>query len=702
MIKSLAPFFSPSGAAIIGASANPAKLSHGILKNLIESEYKGAVYPVNPGSQEILGRKCYADISTVPDPLDLAVSILPAPATPAVLEACGQRGLKAVIIISGGFREVGSEGLALENECLTIARRYGMRLIGPNCVGTIDLYSGLNTTFIKGVPECGYIGFLSQSGAICGAVIDYVRDKGIGFSNFTSLGNEADVDETDVIEYLAEDPNTKVIAAYLEAIRDGRRFMEVAARVSRRKPIVVLKVGNTEAGARAVSSHTGSLAGSQSAYQAAFLQSGVITVHTAEELFDVAAALVYQPLPEGERVAIVTNSGGPAALASDSLSLHGLKLAELKVETKNHLRQHLIPSAQVDNPVDMLGGAEPKDYQAALDLVLADDQVDAVISILTPQALVNPADVAKTIIDRASKGKKTVLSSFMGGESVVEARQVLHRNSLPMYIFPERTGQVLGSMLRYRRWLEKPDERRAALPGIDPQQAAAALARAGGNVLGEADARPLLSAYGISLIPGDAASSPQQAAKIAGEIGFPVALKIISPDILHKSDAGGILLGLEDADQVESAAQEMMERIAKTHPQARLLGFLVEKMAPKGYEVIIGMKRDPSFGPLLMFGMGGILVELVGDIAFRVAPLSRQQAQEMILATKAGRLLGGLRGSEPGDIDALVDCTLRLGQLSLDRPEIAEIEINPLLVMGRGQGVFALDARAILGEMSRS
>ena len=395
MTHSLSPFFAPKGVAIIGASSNSNKLSFGIFKTLTLYGYQGGVYPVNPKASEILGLRCYPDVASVPDPVDLAVVVLPAESVPVTLEMCGKRGIRAVTIISGGFKEVGGEGKLLEEKCLQIARQYDMRLVGPNCVGTMDMHSGLNTTFIAGVPDRGAIAFLSQSGAVCGGIVDYVRGKQVGFSNFVSLGNEVDVTETDMIEFLADDPNTKVITAYVEMIRDGRRFLEVASKVSKKKPIVILKAGRTNAGARAVSSHTGSIAGAYTAYQAAFKQAGVIEVESVVEMFDVANALACQPLPEGVRTAIVTNSGGPAALTSDGLAANGLQLATLAKATQDHLRAHLNPSAQVGNPVDMLGGAEPGDYRMALQSVVEDAGVDLIVPILVPQALIYPEEVAE-------------------------------------------------------------------------------------------------------------------------------------------------------------------------------------------------------------------------------------------------------------------------------------------------------------------
>lgn len=696
MPSSLTPFFDAAGVAVIGASGNPRKLSHGILRNLVNSTYKGGIYPVNPGSPEILGKTCYADISSVPDPVELAVIVLPAAATPETLEACGKRGIKAAVIISGGFKEVGAGGLDLEKKCLDIASHYHMRLIGPNCVGTMSLHSGLNTTFIHGVPDAGGIGFLSQSGAVCGGVVDHLHGKKVGFSHFISLGNEADVTETDIIEYLGDDPGTRVIAAYVEQIRDGRRFLEVARQVSQKKPIVLIKAGRTSAGARAVSSHTGSLAGSHSAYQAAFKQSGVIEVNTVAELFDVAMAFDFQPIPAGKRTVIITNSGGPAALASDSLSVNGLTLEDLEEETKATLRQYLNPSAQVGNPVDMLGGAEPKEYALTISALLKDKNVDIVLPILVPQALINPAEVAQAIVDASRGSTKPVLTCIMGDMSVGEARLVLQGNRVPMYTFPESMGSVLSAMLRYDAWRKKPAFKPVALAAVDKSGAEKMLRGARQiKVLGEAETRPLLEAYGIPVIKGGMARNPVAAASLAEQIGFPVAMKIVSAQILHKSDVGGIRLNLANENEVMEAYERLFIDIQKKMPEAKLEGVLIEQMAPRGQEIIVGLRRDPGFGPLIMFGLGGIYVELFKDVSFRIAPVSAEEALEMIHETQAGRLLTGFRGQPKADLNAVVECIQRLGQMALDFPEIEEAEVNPLLVFPEGQGALALDGRVI-------
>ena len=696
MTTDLAPFFSPAGVAIIGASTNPRKLSYGILKNLTLYGYTGGIYPVNPKADQILGLKVYPDVSEVPDPVELAVIVLPAGMTPDVIRSCGKRGIKAAIIISGGFREVGGNGVVLEQECLQIADEYGMRLIGPNCVGTVDLLTGLNTTFIEGLPVKGSIGFLSQSGAVCGGVVDYIADKGIGFSHFASLGNELDVDESDMIAYFGAHPAVKVIAAYVEGIQDGQKFIRTAQRVSRDKPIVLLKAGRSDAGAQAVSSHTGSLAGSYAAYQAAFKQAGVIEVDDLPALFDVAWGLSCQPLPKGNRVAIFTNAGGPAALASDALDANGFKLATITAEKQAQLAEKLNPSAQVSNPVDMLGGAEPLEFAHCLETLIDDPEVDVLLPMLVPQSLVNPGDVARAIVEQARKTNKTVLACMVGEQSLTEARQVLHENEIPMSIFPEVPGKVLGAMQFYRSWLEK--DRGKVFRFTDTQEAEvqSTLEDAPRKALGEAETRPVLKAYGLNLIPGAVAGDADEAASIAEEIGFPVAAKVVSPQILHKSDLGGIALNLTDAASIKDAVNAMQDRIGAAAPEAVIEGYLVEKMAPKGLELIIGMRRDPTFGPLMMFGLGGVVVELFKDVGFGIAPLSPQQAREMIESTRAGKLLQGFRGGPVYDLDAVVDVIGRLSQLALDHPSIAEVEVNPLLVLPEGQGALVLDARMII------
>ncbi len=697
MTSSLKPFFEPRGVAIIGASASQDKLSFGILNNLMSYGYRGGIYPVNPKSEEILGIPCFPEICQVPDPVDLAVIVLSSKLIPSVLEECGKRSIKAAIIISGGFKEVGDEGKDLELEILRIAKEYAIRMIGPNCVGTMNLVTGLNTTFIKGIPSTGGIGFISQSGAVCGGVVDHYAKKGIGFSHFLSLGNEADITETDMIEYLGEDGDTRVIAAYVEGIRDGHRFINVAKKVSAKKPVVILKAGQSEEGAKAVSSHTGSLAGSHAAYQAAFKQSGVIEASSTTDLLNIAVSLDWMNIPSGNRVAIITNSGGPAALASDSLALNGIKLASISQITQEKLKEKLNPSAQTANPVDMLGGANEDEFSYALDLVLSDPGVDMALPILVPQALVKPENVAQAIVDSSKKSSKPVIVCLMGNESIHDASMILQKNHIPMVDFPEMAGVMFGAL-----------NKRACMRDVSinkPETAANSVAEIvklifrdnpNKKVWAEHDARQILTAYGIPLIEGGLTNSVNDGLALANSLGYPIVMKAASEQLLHKSEAGVVKVGIRNDQEFSETYGLLFSQIRNHNQQAKIDGILIEKMAPKGEEVIIGMKRDPGFGPMLMFGMGGVFVELFKDVAFRIAPIDINDAMQMITETKAYQLLNGWRGGEKYDLDAITNTILRISYLVTDFPQIQEIEINPLRVYTNGKGAQGLDCRMIL------
>lgn len=697
MPSSLTPFFNAKGVAVLGASSNPHKLSYGIVRNLLINGYQGEVYPVNPNADEILGKKVYANIADVPDPVELAVVVLPVTMIRETMQAIGDRGIKAVVIITGGFKELGPDGAKVEKEVKEIADSYGMRVVGPNCVGTMDVRTGLNSTFIGGVPPAGPIAFISQSGAICGGVIDLIINSKIGFSHFASLGNEMDVTETDMLEFFAEDDHVKVIAMYVEGIADGQRFIEVARKVSRKKPIVFLKAGKNDAGAKAVSSHTGSLAGSYTAYQSALKQAGVLEVDSIDQLFHLSWALGTQPLPRGKRVAMTTNAGGAAALAADSLDFNGFDLAKISPEIQNRLREKLNPSAQVSNPVDMLGSVSPADYQWSLSNLDADDGVDVMLPILVPQALVDTLGVSKAWVEIGKQTKKTFLTCLMGERSTGESNELLNLNGIPVYNLPHLAGPVLKGMWTYKQTLESEPYQPVSCEAADQDKIARAQDAIGERkVIGEYESRMLLDAYGIKNVPGDLAKNDDEAVKIAQGIGYPVVLKIVAEGLIHKSDAGGIELNIKNDEETRVAFDRMMKRIAQNEPNAEIVGAMVEKMAPKGVEVIVGMLRDATFGPTIMFGMGGTMVELVKDIQFRVTPLSQQDIRSMVAETMAGKLLNGYRGAPLGDFDALYKVISQLSQLAMEHPEIKEIEINPLIVYPQGQGVMAIDSRMIL------
>ena len=704
--ESLTPFFRPRGVAVVGASRNPTKLSYAVIRNLATGVHRfpGPVYPINPQADEILGLRCYPSLAAAPDPVDLAVVIVPAAAVLDAVEACGARGVKAIILISGGFRETGAHGAAREEEVVALARRYGMRLLGPNGIGVMDTHTPLNTTFVKDMPPSGHIAFLSQSGALCGGVIDWAIRRGIGFSRLLSIGNQADVTETEWLPFLAADDSSQVIALYLEDVKGGPAFVEALRTASASKPVLALKAGRTASGQAATASHTGALAGAHTAFRAACVQTGVIEAPTIQALFHGALALTYQPLPAGNRFAILTNAGGPAALAADELEAAGLRLARSSAAAQDALRQFLAPDAAVAGPVDMLGGAHAVDYGRALEVVLADPACDGVLVILVPQALVDSVGVvAATAAAAAACPTKPVLVCLMGAASLDAANLAAHAARIPAYVFPNEAVAAAGMLWQRSRWQARTLVTQSA--GLRPDTAAEAAIRrtalhvalaAGEHALDAHAGEALLAAYGLPTPATRLALTAQEAAAMAAAIGFPVALKLISPDLLHKTDVGGVLLDVRDADAARAGFEAIMARARAAQPHARLRGVLIQQMLRGGQEVIIGVQRDPTFGPLVMFGLGGILVEVLADVSFRLAPLARQDAEEMIAEVRSARLLDGVRGQPPADRAALVDALLRVSQLAVDHPQISELDINPLLVMPAGHGVVAVDARVIL------
>jgi acetyl coenzyme A synthetase (ADP forming)-like protein len=699
-------FFEPEGVAVIGASSDPRKPGAGILYNLINHGYPGPIYPVNPRGGKIMGLRCYPSILEVPDPVELAVIVIRAHMVPSALGDCGERGLKGVIVISGGFREMGTEGRLLERELVNIIRRYDMRLLGPNCIGIIDTVTPLNTSFLATMPEPGDISFLSQSGAICGAIVDWTQGQGVGFARFVSLGNQADINETEVMTYLAEDPHTRVIVAYLEGVEDGTRFVEAAEAAGRRKPVVVLKVGKTEGGTRAISSHTGALAGSLQAYKAAFQRSGILEAYTVESLFDYSLAFAYQPLLQGDRIAVLTNGGGPGIVAADAVEGEGLRLVPFAPRTIERLRAVCPPEAGLLNPVDMLGGAGPERYAGVLEAVLDDPGVDGVLTIILPQVGIDPAAIVEAIGPLSRGGgrrqvapTKPVMVCLMGRASLQEARVALNRLRIPDYTFPERAASTLAAMWRYARWLSRKEASAVQQFPADRERVRALLTRArdeGRYALSDFEARQIVQAYGIPVVPGDLARTAEEAVQIAEKVGYPVAVKIASPDVLHKTDIGGVILSLPDAEAVRQAFAQVASRARQYMPEAEIWGALVQAMVPRGREVIIGMNRDPQFGPLMMFGLGGAYVEALKDVSFRLAPLASEEAWEMMAEIRAHSLLKGVRGEPPADRSAIADCLLKASWLVSDFPDILEMDINPLIVHEEGSGAIAVDARMVI------
>jgi len=688
-------FFEPRSVAVIGASRNPGKVGYDVVKNLLEGGYEGRIYPVNPKAQEILGLKCYPELLSIEDDVDLAIIVIPAKLVLDAMDQCARKGIRAVIIISAGFKESGPEGAELEKELANKCAAAGIRCIGPNCLGVMSPPAKLNASFGATAPEAGNIAFISQSGALGTAILDIAVGRGIGMSRFVSYGNKADVDETDLLEALAEDEHTRVILAYLESIDEGQKFIDVARKVTRKKPVVIMKAGRSAAGAHAASSHTGSLAGSDSAYDAAFRQCGVIRAQSVTEFLDAAIAFSSQEPPKGGRVAIVTNAGGPGIIATDALEASLLSMAELTQQTQQTLKENLPPQANIHNPIDVIGDAKADRYRLALEAVSTDPNVDAVLVLLTPQTSTEEEQTAEVLAQVCQQSGKCMLSCFMGMPSVEKALKLLDQKGIPNFSTPERAVKALETMYRYGQWRQRP-ERSAQKFRFDSEsirQVLDSCATRGLKTLGERNSHRILAACGIPTPRSVLAANEEEAVRCAEQIGYPVVLKISSEDILHKSEAGGVKVGLADEGQVREAFREILSSAKAYNPDARIDGVLVQQMVQGGTEVIVGMNRDPQFGPVIMFGLGGIYVELLKDVAFRVAPLTAEDAAEMVGEIRSAQILKGFRGQPPADIETLTECILRVSQLAVDFPQLAECDLNPLKVFPKGKGIMAVDAR---------
>ena len=699
---SLESFFNPKSVAVVGASRQRGKVGYEILANMIEAGYEGQIYPVNPKTDTIEGLKCYPDIKSIGKTPDLVIIIIPAKFVPEIMQQCAKVGVKSVIIITAGFKEVGEEGRELEKQIVQIARRAGIRIIGPNCLGIIAPANKLNASFGGDLPTEGVIGYISQSGALLAAILDMANANSIGFSKLVSIGNKADVDELDLIKALGEDDDTKVIAGYLESITDGNAFVNQAERISHDKPILLMKSGGTQAGAQAASSHTGSLAGTETAYEAVFERAGIIRCNSIKEQFDYAQAFAYQPLPAGPKVAVITNAGGPGIMAADAIERVGLEFAELDEETKKTLASKLPPAANLNNPVDVLGDALADRYEFALDVVLGDKNVNIVLVLLTPQAMTESAATAEALV-KLSDGKynKPILACFMGAEKVRDGLKILRQGRIPQYDAPESAVSTIKAMADYVRWRTRP-KRVVKLFPVNRRKVENIIdrhLRKGLREIGETEAKEILEAYGFVTPKGSVAATAEQAANIAQQLGFPVVLKIWSPDILHKSDVGGVQIGINDVKEVKDAFDLMMYRIPKKLPEAEILGVLVQEMCGGGKEVILGMNRDPHFGPLMMFGMGGIMVEVLKDVSFYLAPLTAEEAKQMLINTRTYHILKGVRGQEGVDIETIAEGLQRLSQLVTEFPQIQEMDINPYIVGPPGTMPIAVDARMSVEEI---
>ncbi len=621
--------FKPSSIAVIGASRTPGKVGHEVLRNILTSGFRGRVYPINPNAREVLGLPCYPRVLDVEGPIDLGVVAVPAEVLHEIIDEIGAKGMKSLIILSAGFRESGPEGAKIEDAVMTVCRRHGIRVLGPNCLGLIDLYTPLNASFASMPPRKGNIAFISQSGALGTALVDWAIEEGIGFNKIVSLGNKADITETDLIQEFGDDDATKVIVVYLEGVEKGSEFLRVARRVARQKPILILKSGMTSAGARAVSSHTGALAGSDLAYTTAFNAAGVLRVTTTEELFNLAEAFSTQPLPQGPNVAIITNAGGPGILATDACEKYGLRVAPIAAPLVDQLRQHLPAASGFFNPIDLLGDATAERYRVALETVLPSDDVHNALIVLTPQAMTNPQETADTILAvRRKFPTKPVVTAFLGGQRVAAAIATLEAAETPNYAFPETAVQALAALYHYTEAREPPRRGRSSPWRWIRRRYRPAEGRAGEGraTLTAFEAMAIVNAYGIPTPPLQFAATADEAVATAEAIGYPVVLKIESPQILHKTDIGGVKLDIASSEAVRTSFYELVGRAHIFNPRATILGVNVQKMIPAGREMIIGMNRDLTFGPMLMFGLGGIYVNFLQDVAFRLAPLSQESA----------------------------------------------------------------------------
>ena len=687
----------PQAIAIFGASRNPGKVGHAFVANLLASGYQGKIVPVNPEAKDVLGVRCYRDLSKYDGKIDLGIVVVPPKFVKQAVQDAIDAGAKVVTVITAGFREVSADGAAAEQELVELCQRNGVRLQGPNCLGILNMHHRMNATFAPSVPPPGKISVISQSGALCVAILDWAAKEKLGMGKVISIGNKADLNEADFLQALAEDKETTVIASYLESIKDGNKFLRIAEEAAAIKPVLILKVGITQAGAKAASSHTGSLAGADIAYGAAFRRSGVIRAENVEALFDYALAFASQPLPNGNRVAVITNAGGPGIMAADAAESLGLKMITPRAEAQAKMRKFLPAAASVGNPVDVIGDAPPNLYIESLKVLQEEADIDAIVVVVTPQNMTEPLALAERLA-ATHNGKKPLLTAFMGGEAVAGAKEKLMAAGIPNYPSPDRAMHSLRAMCDYAAWRRRPARIVTRFP-VNRRRVDRVLqvhTRGGQTQVAEVEAKEILRAYEFNILNGHLARTADEAVDISERIGYPVVLKISSPDIIHKSDFGGVRINLANAEQVRDAFDLMMLRIQRRAPNALIRGGFVEKMGTRGREVILGMTRDPQFGPMLMFGLGGIFVEVMKDVTFHLAPITADEAMQMLKGTRSYALLQGARGQSPVDLDAIAGALQRISQLATDYPEITELDINPFIVGPVGTEAYVADARMTL------
>ncbi|MEM2944208.1 MAG: acetate--CoA ligase family protein [Methanomassiliicoccales archaeon] len=695
--------FEPKSIAVVGAAREETKVGHVVVKNLIASGFEGRIYPVNPKADVILGLKCYASLTAIPDEIDLAIVVVPNVLVPKIMEEAGHKGVKSAIIITSGFKESGKEGAELERKVGEIGRKYGINILGPNCLGLINTHHNMNATFTRNYPKEGTISIMSQSGAICTTILDWASQNRIGFAKFISVGNKVDIDEADLLAYLRNDDYTKAIAMYIEGTDRGTEFMRQASLTTRSKPIIALKAGRTSSGAKAASSHTGALSGSDAVYDAAMDQAGIVRVKTIDQLFDLLLVFSNMPLPTGDKVAIVTNAGGLGVMAADAAADHGLTLASFSPETISKLKSRLPEQANFYNPVDVIGDADAARYEFAIKTVMEDENVSCIAVMLAPTDLVDIPATAKIIASFAGKTKIPIVTAFVGGKDCEAGIKILSEAGIPNYESPDRAMFALSGMVRYARIKNIRVESGPVLIKGDTKKVRELLDRVvaeGRTSLSEEEGKEIFRAYGIP-VPGEGiAKTPEEAVEIANRLGYPVVMKIVSPDIFHKTDVGGVSINIKSPDEVRKQFDIILSRTRSIAPRARIIGISIQQMIT-GREVIVGMVRDPQFGPVITFGLGGIFVEILKDVSQRIAPLTPSDVNTMIQSIKAFPILTGARGKKPADIESLKDVVFRVAQIALDFPEISELEINPVIVGDEGKGCGAVDALVTIRRESR-
>ncbi|MFL6489512.1 MAG: acetate--CoA ligase family protein [Nitrososphaera sp.] len=695
-------FFSPKSIAIIGASEKP-----GVGKTIfynIAKHFKGKIYPVTPSNPTVGGLTAYKNVLDIPDSIDLAVVAAPSKFTPSVMEEVGKKGIKGAIIVSAGFKEVDETGAKLEREVGETAKKYGIRVIGPNCLGIMSFSKEniMNSTFLKITPKYGNIALVSQSGAICAATVEDAEAQNIGFSKVISMGNKVDMDESDVLELLAEDEDTRVIVMYLEDIRNARRFMEIAKKITteRKKPIIVLKSGRTAEGAKAAASHTGALGGSDANYEAAFAQCGVIRVDTMGELFDLAAAFSKQPLPDGG-VVIVSNAGGPAIISTDACSRYGLKMADIS-SIRDDIAKVIPSYGSPRNPVDIVGDADYLRFEKVLLLTLAHTNVGSVVTMCTPSATLNYDDLASVLVKMSQQfPNKTILASLMGLAEGMENRRIMSEGGIPYYLYSEPAIRTLKAIYDFKKWVDEASSNKRtnlqfAKDTVKVKSIFENVRKNGRSNLLEEEGYEVLKAYGFPTPKSILCTTEQECMDAAKQIDYPLVMKIVSLDIIHKSDAGGVKVGIKTDDELRNSFRTITENALKYNPDAKVKGVLLQEMVKDAKETILGASQDPTFGPVIMFGLGGIYVEVLKDVVFRIVPIDEQEAIDMVQSIKTIKLLKGVRGEKSSDLRAISDSLQRLSQLVVDFPEIKEFDINPLLVLEEGKGARVVDARIIL------